>query len=143
MQLMMEDESSLEEVRQREQAIRQLESDILDVNQIFKELATMVHEQGEVVDSIEANIESAHIQVEEGVRQVSQAATYQVIMHKTILRITMFVSFRFSYHLLFSTKFLEQSAEEEIIPMHSPEYNSASIIPRVVPLVLTLLCLFL
>lgn len=78
MQLMMEDESSLEEVRQREQAIRQLESDILDVNQIFKELATMVHEQGEVVDSIEANIESAHIQVEEGVRQVSQAATYQV-----------------------------------------------------------------
>lgn len=78
MQLMMEDESSLEEVRQREQAIRQLESDILDVNQIFKELATMVHEQGEVVDSIEANIEHAHIQVEEGVRQVSQAATYQV-----------------------------------------------------------------
>ncbi|CAL8102031.1 unnamed protein product [Orchesella dallaii] len=77
MQLMMEDETTIEETRQREQAIRQLESDILDVNQIFKELATMVHEQGETIDSIEANIESAHIQVEEGVRQVSQAHTYQ------------------------------------------------------------------
>jgi len=77
MQLMMEDESSLEDVRQREQQVRQLESDILDVNQIFKELAHMVHEQGEVIDSIEANVESAQIQVEEGVRQVSQAATYQ------------------------------------------------------------------
>lgn len=83
--MMLDDESSLEEVRQREQAIRQLESDILDVNQIFKELATMVHEQGEVIDSIEANIEQAHIQVEEGVRQVSQAATYQVTKSTQIL----------------------------------------------------------
>jgi len=87
MHLMMEDESSLEEVRQREQAIRQLESDILDVNQIFKELATMVHEQGEVIDSIEANIEHSHIQVEQGVREVSQAATYQTKVRKRKVQI--------------------------------------------------------
>jgi len=92
MQSMMDDESSLEEVRMREQQVRQLESDILDVNQIFKELATMVHEQGEVVDSIEANVESAQIQVEEGVRQVSQAATYQNKVRKRKFQICIALS---------------------------------------------------
>merc|ERR1712071_337737 len=33
---------------------QKLESDIGDVNQIFKDLAAMVHDQGEIVDSIEA-----------------------------------------------------------------------------------------
>lgn len=85
--LMMEDESeSVELMRQREQAIRQLESDILDVNQIFKDLATMVHDQGDIVDSIEACVESAHIQVEEGTRELSQAHTYQVIYFSSYLR---------------------------------------------------------
>ena len=48
-------------LQERERSIRQLESDIVDVNTIFKDLATMVHEQGEMVDSIEQNVESAHI----------------------------------------------------------------------------------
>lgn len=73
-----EDEQEVEQLRLREQAIRQLESDILDVNQIFKELATMVHEQGEMVDSIEAHVESAQIQVTEGTHQLQRAHTYQV-----------------------------------------------------------------
>ena len=54
------------------------QSDIVDVNTIFKELATMVHEQGEMIDSIEANVESAHIRVEEGTTQLATAASYQV-----------------------------------------------------------------
>jgi len=73
----LEDEQENEQLRLREQAIRQLESDILDVNQIFKELATMVHEQGEMVDSIEAHVESAQIEVSEGARQLERAHTYQ------------------------------------------------------------------
>jgi len=85
-QLLFEDEQvsqeELESIRQREQAIRQLESDILDVNQIFKELATMVHEQGETVDSIEAHVESAQIQVEEGTTQLGRAAHYQTQARK-------------------------------------------------------------
>jgi len=73
----LEDEQETEQLRLREQAIRQLESDILDVNQIFKELATMVHEQGEMVDSIEAHVESAQIEVSEGARNLERAHTYQ------------------------------------------------------------------
>lgn len=40
--------------------IRQLESDIVDVNKIFKDLACMVHDQGSLVDSIEENVEHSY-----------------------------------------------------------------------------------
>ena len=48
------------------------------MNTIFKELSTMVHEQGEIIDSIEANVESAKMRVEEGTSQLATAASYQV-----------------------------------------------------------------
>ncbi|XP_066273392.1 syntaxin-12-like isoform X8 [Branchiostoma lanceolatum] len=74
---MMEEESNLEMIRERETNIRQLEADIMDVNSIFKDLATMVHEQGEMIDSIEANVENAAIHVESGNQQLRQASDYQ------------------------------------------------------------------
>lgn len=76
-QAVMEEEERLQELRERETAVRQLESDIMDVNQIFKDLATMVHEQGEVIDSIEANVESSHVNVGQGVQQLAKASDYQ------------------------------------------------------------------
>ena len=47
------------------------------MNTIFKDLATMVHEQGEIVDSIEANVESTHIRVSEGTDHLRQAESYR------------------------------------------------------------------
>ncbi|XP_037077668.1 LOW QUALITY PROTEIN: syntaxin-7-like [Pollicipes pollicipes] len=76
-QAVFEEEERLSELRERETAVRQLESDIMDVNQIFKDLATMVHEQGEVIDSIEANVESSHANVGQGVQQLAKASEYQ------------------------------------------------------------------
>lgn len=76
-QLMIEEEERIGQLEQREQSMRQLESDIVDVNTIFKDLATMVHEQGEIVDSIEQNIESTTVQVTTGTEQLRQAADYQ------------------------------------------------------------------
>ena len=55
-----------------------LQSDIIDVNTIFKDLATMVHEQGSMVDSIEQNVESTNIRVAEGTDQLRQAEAYKV-----------------------------------------------------------------
>jgi len=77
LQVSLEQERELEQIREREEQIRQLESDIVDVNQIFKDLATMVHEQGEVIDSIEANVETAQVSVSQGNVQLSAARTYQ------------------------------------------------------------------
>lgn len=77
-QLQIEEEVDMSMLREREQAIRKIESDIVEVNQIFKDLATMVHDQGEVIDSIEANIESSSIQIHEGTQQLIKASDYSV-----------------------------------------------------------------
>jgi len=76
-QMLMEEEQNLQQLQERERAVRQLEADIGDVNQIFKDLASMVHDQGEIVDSIEANVETASIRVGEGTDQLRQAERYQ------------------------------------------------------------------
>lgn len=72
----------LQEVQERENTIRQLESDIVDVNMIFKDLATMVHEQGEMVDSIEVNVETAETDVVQGNTQLRQAREHQASARK-------------------------------------------------------------
>uniref|UniRef100_A0A3P9PDE5 Syntaxin-7 n=1 Tax=Poecilia reticulata TaxID=8081 RepID=A0A3P9PDE5_POERE len=42
-------EEDLRLIQERESAIRQLESDITDINDIFKDLGMMVHEQGDMI----------------------------------------------------------------------------------------------
>jgi len=76
-QMLMQEEVNMEHFQERQRQINQLESDILDVNTIFKDLATLVHDQGEVIDSIEANVESTHVRVQEGTEQLRQAETYK------------------------------------------------------------------
>jgi len=49
------------------------------VNTIFKDLATLVHDQGELVDSIEENVSSAQIRVQEGGEQLRLAEHYKVL----------------------------------------------------------------
>lgn len=74
--LQIEEEVDVSALREREKAIRKIESDIVEVNQIFKDLATMVHEQGETIDSIEANIETTAVQIHEGTEQLVKASDY-------------------------------------------------------------------
>jgi len=76
-QMLLEEEDNMAQLQDRERSIRQLESDIVDVNTIFKDLATMVHEQGTMVDSIEQNVESTDVRVHEGTEQLRQAETYR------------------------------------------------------------------
>lgn len=83
--LQMEEEVNLELLREREQAVRKLESDITDVNHIFKDLATMVHEQGEVIDSIEANIEYTTSHVSGAVQELSKARKHQTSARKKMI----------------------------------------------------------
>ncbi|XP_025413915.1 syntaxin-7-like [Sipha flava] len=74
-QLQILDEVNLQVVEQ-EQAIRQLENDISDVNQIFKEIGTLVHNQGEMIDSIEANVQITNVSVQEATSQLRRATDY-------------------------------------------------------------------
>merc|ERR1719210_377997 len=76
-QMLLEEEANLQELQEREKSIHQLESDIVDMNTIFKDLATMVHEQGEMVDSIEVHVSEAQVRVGEGTSQLRQAEQYK------------------------------------------------------------------
>ncbi|CAH1993993.1 unnamed protein product [Acanthoscelides obtectus] len=62
---------------ERESRIKQIESDILDVNQIMRELGSLVHQQGEVIDTIENSIDHAVGNVEEGTEELVKASQYQ------------------------------------------------------------------
>ncbi|KAK2856392.1 hypothetical protein Q5P01_005127 [Channa striata] len=77
-------EDDLKLIQERESAIRQLEADIVDINDIFKDLGMMVHEQGDMIDSIEANVESAEVNVQNATQHLGQAAIYQQSSRKKI-----------------------------------------------------------
>uniref|UniRef100_A0A023GHY0 Putative snare protein pep12/vam3/syntaxin 7/syntaxin 17 n=1 Tax=Amblyomma triste TaxID=251400 RepID=A0A023GHY0_AMBTT len=62
---------------ERDQRIRQIEADMLDCNQIFKDLAAIVHEQGDMIDTIEGNIENTQQNTAAAVDQLRSAASYQ------------------------------------------------------------------
>ena len=108
---MLEEEQNLEYLQERERSVAQLESDIGDVNQIFKDLAAMVHDQvlsstpekrpivttqGEMVDSIEANVESASIRVNEGADELRMAERYQVPLAHSCLILLFDITFLFA-----------------------------------------------
>ncbi|KAE9555176.1 hypothetical protein FO519_001600 [Halicephalobus sp. NKZ332] len=77
LQLQQQHKQNLLELRERQQALVSFESDIQQLNDIFTDLARIVHEQGDMVDSIEANVEHATIYVDEGSGNVRQALEYE------------------------------------------------------------------
>lgn len=81
-QKQLQDEVDLELLEEQERSVRRLEQDIGDVNQIFKELGTLVHDQGEMVDSIEASVERSHVFVQEGAQQLRTAHSYSSRLRK-------------------------------------------------------------
>lgn len=65
------------QVEEREKEMRELEHDILEINDIFRDIGTMVYEQGEVIDHIEANVEVAGTRVEQGNKQLERAVRHK------------------------------------------------------------------
>ncbi|CAP31398.1 Protein CBR-SYX-7 [Caenorhabditis briggsae] len=92
MQMTAQQKGNLADIKERQNALQQLERDIGDVNAIFAELANIVHEQGDMVDSIEANVEHAQIYVEQGAQNVQQAVYYnQKARQKKLLLLCFFI----------------------------------------------------
>ncbi|XP_020219213.1 syntaxin-22 [Cajanus cajan] len=59
--LLLDNEISFNEamIEEREQGIREVEEQIGQANEIFKDLAVLVHEQGVVIDDIQSNIDAS------------------------------------------------------------------------------------
>jgi syntaxin 7 len=78
-------------VQERNREIREIETAVVEVGQIFQDLAAMVNEQGVMVDNIESNISSSVEATSTGVEQLEGAEEYQRKARKKCVIITIIV----------------------------------------------------
>lgn len=64
-------------IRERDQDLADIQDEILEVNEIFQDLAVLVNEQGGMIEDIEANIVKTNVQVKQGHEQLKQAEKSQ------------------------------------------------------------------
>ncbi|OCT60262.1 syntaxin 16 S homeolog isoform X1 [Xenopus laevis] len=78
-------------VEERERELRQIVQSISDLNEIFRELAGMVVEQGTVLDRIDYNVEQACVKTEDGLKHLQKAEQYQKKNRKMLIILILFV----------------------------------------------------
>lgn len=76
-QMLLMQEENAKMVAEREKEVNKIVRSIVDLNDVFKDLAHMVHDQGTVLDRIDYNIEQTQVQVHEGLKQLQKADRYQ------------------------------------------------------------------
>ncbi|XP_010549840.1 PREDICTED: syntaxin-21 [Tarenaya hassleriana] len=77
--VMLDNEITFNEaiIEEREQGIREIQEQIGEVNEIFKDLAVLVHDQGIVIDDISSNIENSHAATAQATTQLKKASKSQ------------------------------------------------------------------
>ncbi|KAJ3680711.1 hypothetical protein LUZ60_016989 [Juncus effusus] len=64
-------------IEEREQGIQEIQNQIGEVNEIFKDLAVLVHEQGTIIDDIDSNIDNSAAATKEAKTQLVKASKTQ------------------------------------------------------------------
>jgi t-SNARE complex subunit (syntaxin) len=64
-------------IAEREKGIAEVQTNMLEINEMFRDLNTLVIEQAPLVDSIQSHIEHARFDVEQGVVEVEKASGHQ------------------------------------------------------------------
>ncbi|XP_032453208.1 syntaxin-16 [Nasonia vitripennis] len=67
---------------EREQEVENIVQSISELQNVFKELAVMVQDQGTVLDRIDYNMEQTQVQVQEGCQQLKKAESYKTSNRK-------------------------------------------------------------
>ncbi|XP_076959150.1 syntaxin-22-like isoform X5 [Bidens hawaiensis] len=77
--LLLENEIAFNEaiIEERDQGIEEIQNQIGEVNEIFKDLAVLVHEQGTMIDDIGSNIESSHAATAQAKSHLAKASKAQ------------------------------------------------------------------
>ncbi|CAF3372742.1 unnamed protein product [Rotaria sp. Silwood1] len=75
--LPIEQEVDMRALRERDEQLRELETNIVEVNELFKDVAKLVHDQGAVIDSIDEHIINTEVNVTHGTQHLTKAMTYQ------------------------------------------------------------------
>ncbi|CAM9279786.1 unnamed protein product [Chrysoparadoxa australica] len=76
-QVQGEEEVNAAIIQETEAELKNINTSLRQVNEIYKDLASIVAQQQDTVDQIENNTEAAHDRAQEGLRQVEKAAHYQ------------------------------------------------------------------
>lgn len=76
-QLLLFEEENTKMAEHREKEVIKIVKSIVDLHDIFKDLAHMVQEQGTVLDRIDFNVEQTQTRVTEGYKQLQKAEMYQ------------------------------------------------------------------
>ncbi|XP_058102728.1 syntaxin-22-like isoform X2 [Magnolia sinica] len=61
-------------IEEREQGIKDIQDQIGEANEIFRDLAVLVHEQGVVIDDIDSNIEGSYVTTIQAKSQLAKAS---------------------------------------------------------------------
>eukprot|EP00958_Prasinococcus_capsulatus_P008790 scaffold870_cov393-Prasinococcus_capsulatus_cf.AAC.20 len=64
-------------LEEREAGIEQIQRDVQDVHEVFKDLAILVNEQGGMLEDIESNIVAAEDHIQGGNQAIEKAQKYQ------------------------------------------------------------------
>ncbi|CAE7115532.1 unnamed protein product [Rhizoctonia solani] len=64
-------------IQERENEIREIETGIHELNEIFRDLGTLVTEQGAMLDTIEDNVNTVALDTSDAADQLNQASEYQ------------------------------------------------------------------
>eukprot|EP00730_Choanoeca_flexa_P016745 TRINITY_DN7976_c0_g1_i1.p1 TRINITY_DN7976_c0_g1~~TRINITY_DN7976_c0_g1_i1.p1 ORF type:complete len:302 (+),score=93.05 TRINITY_DN7976_c0_g1_i1:194-1099(+) len=70
-------EAKLNEIKDRHKDIQELEKSLMELHEMFTDMATLVASQGEMIDRIEFSVERSHNYVKEASKQVTIARKYQ------------------------------------------------------------------
>ncbi|MFS8030383.1 putative target SNARE coiled-coil domain, syntaxin domain, syntaxin/epimorphin [Helianthus anomalus] len=77
--LLLDNEIAFNEaiIEERDQGIQEIQNQIGEVNEIFKDLAVLVHEQGTMIDDIGSNIENSHAATSQAKSHLAKASKTQ------------------------------------------------------------------
>ncbi|KAH9318369.1 hypothetical protein KI387_020138, partial [Taxus chinensis] len=64
-------------IEERNQGIKEIQQQIGEVNEIFKDLAVLVHDQGVMIDDIDSSIESSYSATVQAKSQLAKASRSQ------------------------------------------------------------------
>jgi t-SNARE complex subunit (syntaxin) len=73
-----------DEIIEREEAINNIHQEMLDINEIFKTLATLSEQQGYLIDNIETNIDNTVVNIEHATGELITADNTQKKRNKCL-----------------------------------------------------------
>lgn len=80
-------------IAEREAEIREIETGVQELNEIFRDLGHIVQEQGDMIDNIEYNINSLATNTQGADRELLDAHAYQRRSGRRMLCLTLIIAF--------------------------------------------------